>query len=212
MNLLTMKRVIALLAACALAVAAFAQTPEEIITRMEEALDKLQVDGIVMTMDIKIPIVGTMSSRAWNRGEKTRIEGNLSNVRVVTFIDGDTEWEYNSKENQIRIKRHDTGKVSQEESNAKLFDAVAEGYDVSLKKETATEWQIRCKKSRSNTNKDDPNTMDLVVAKGTYFPVSLSAKVSVITVTIRDLGFDVTEKQVTFDPADFPGATIIDER
>ena len=54
--------------------------------------------------------------------------------------------------------------------------------------------------------------MDLVVAKGTYFPVSLSAKVSVINVTIRDLGFNVTEKDVTFNPADFPDATIIDER
>lgn len=207
-----MRRFIALLAACALAVAAFAQTPEEIITRMEEELDKLQVDGVVMTMDIKIPIVGTMSSRAWNRGEKTRIEGDLLGEKVVTYIDGDTEWEYNSKENQVRIRRHDTTKTSQEESNAKLFDAVAEGYDVSLRKETATEWHIRCKKSRSNTNKDDPNTMDLVVAKGTYFPVSLSAKVSLVTVTIRDLRFDVTEKQVTFDPANFPGATIIDER
>ena len=207
-----MKRFIALLAAFILAVAAFAQTPEEIITRMEEELDKLQVDGIVMTMDIKIPILGTMSSKAWNRGEKTRIEGTLAGVKIVTFIDGDTEWEYNSKENQIRIKPHDTGKVSQEESNAKLFDAVAEGYDVSLKKETPAEWHIHCKKSRNNPNKDDPSTMELVVAKGTYFPVSLSAKVSVITVTIRDLGFNVTEKDVTFNPADFPGATIIDER
>ena len=207
-----MKRFIALLAACVLAVAAFAQTPEEIITQMEEELDKLQVDGIVMTMDIKIPILGTMSSKAWNRGEKTRIEGEIAGVKVITFIDGDTEWEYNSKENQVRIKHHDNSKVSQEESNAKLFDAVAEGYDVSLKKETATQWHIHCKKSRSNPNKDDPNSMDLVVAKGSYFPVSLSAKVSVINVTIRDLGFTVSEKDVTFNPADFPGATIIDER
>ena len=207
-----MKRFIALLASCVLAVTAFAQTPEEIITRMEEELDKLQVDGVVMTMDIKIPILGTMSSKAWNRGEKTRIEGEIAGVKVVTFIDGDTEWEYNSKENQVRIKHHDATKTTQEESNAKLFDAVAEGYDVSLSKETAAAWHIRCKKSRSNPNKDDPNTMDLVVAKGTYFPVSLSAKVSLITVTIRDLGFEVTEKQVTFDPTDYPGATIIDER
>ena len=207
-----MKRFIALMAACVLAVAAFAQTPAEIVNRMEEELAKLQVDGIVMTMDIKIPIVGTMSSKAWNRGEKTRIEAEISGVKIATFIDGDTEWEYNSKENQVRIKHHDASKVSQEESNAKLFDAVAEGYDVSLSKETATAWYIRCKKSKSNPNKDDPSTMDLVVAKGTYFPVSLSAKVSLLTVTIRDLGFDVTEKQVTFNPADYPGATIIDER
>lgn len=207
-----MRRFIALMAAGVLAVAAFAQTPREIIDRMEDVMGSLEVEGVVMTMDIKIPIVGTMSSKAWNRGDKTRIEGTIAGVRIVTFIDGDTEWEYNSKENQVRIKAHDVTKVSQEESNAKLFDAVSEGYDVSISKETATAWHLRCKKSKTNPNKDDPKTMDLVIAKGSYRPLSLTAQVSVLTVTIRDLGFDVTEKQVTFDPADFPGATIIDER
>ena len=207
-----MRRFIALLCACALAVAAFAQTPREIIDRMEEVMSGLEVEGVVMTMDIKIPIVGTMTSKAWNRGEKTRIEGTIAGVRIVTFIDGDTEWEYNSKENQVRIKAHDVSKVSQEESNAKLFDAVSKGYDVSISKETAAAWHLRCKKSKTNPNKDDPKTMDLVIAKGSFRPLSLTAQVSVLTVTIRDLRFDVTEKQVTFDPADFPGATIIDER
>ena len=207
-----MRRFIALLCACALAVAAFAQTPREIIDRMEEVMGSLEVEGVVMTMDIKIPIVGTMTSKAWNRGDKTRIEGEIAGVRIVTFIDGDTEWEYNSKENQVRIKAHDVSKVSQEESNAKLFDAVSKGYDVSISKETAAAWHLRCKKSKTNPNKDDPKTMDLVIAKGSFRPLSLTAQVSVLTVTIRDLRFDVTEKQVTFDPADFPGATIIDER
>ena len=207
-----MRRFIALLCAFTLAVAAFAQTPREIIDRMEEVMGSLEVEGVVMTMDIKIPIVGTMTSKAWNRGDKTRIEGEIAGVRIVTFIDGDTEWEYNSKENQVRIKAHDVSKVSQEESNAKLFDAVSKGYDVSISKETAAAWHLRCKKSKTNPNKDDPKSMDLVIAKGSYRPVSLTAQVSVLTVTIRDLGFDVTEKQVTFDPADFPGATIIDER
>ena len=207
-----MKRIIALLTAFALAVAAFAQTPEEIITKMEETMAQLEVDGLVMAMDIKIPILGTMSSKAWNKGEKTRIEGEMMGVRIVTFIDGDTEWEYNSKENQVRIRRHDPSKESQEESNAKLFEAISEGYDVFLDKETATAWHIRCKKNKNNKEKDDPKTMDLVVAKGTYYPVSLSAKVSGITVRMYDLGFNVSEKQVTFDRADYPGATIIDER
>ena len=207
-----MKRIIALLAACALAVAAFAQTPEEIINKMEETMDQLQVDGIVMAMDIKIPILGTMSSKAWNRGEKTRIEGEMMGFKVISWIDGDTEWEYNSKENKVRIKKHDTSKESQEQSNAKLFDAITEGYDVFLDKETATAWHIQCKKNRNNKAKDDPKTMDLVVAKGTYYPVSLSAKVDLITVKMYDLGFSVSEKDVTFNPADYPGVTIIDER
>ena len=207
-----MKRFITLLAACILVVTAFAQTPEEIIDKMEATMDQLEVEGIVMAMDIKIPILGTMTSKAWSKGEKIRIEGELVGVKVVTFIDGDTEWEYNSKENKVRIKRHDTTKESQEQSNAKLFDAITEGYDVSLDKETATAWHIRCKKNKNNKEKDDPKTMDLVVAKGTYYPVSLSAKVSGITVRMYDLGFNVADKQVTFNPADFPGVSIIDER
>ena len=207
-----MRRFIALLAAFALTVVAFAQTPEEIIDKMEEVMDKLEVDGIVMTMDVKVPILGSMSSKAWSRGEKTRIEAEMLGVKFITFTDGETEWEYNSKENQVRIKHQDTTQESQEESNAKLFDAISEGYDVSLSSETATAWNIRCKKSKTNKNKDDPKTMDLVVAKGTYYPVSLTAKVSGITVKLYDLGFNVSEKQVTFNPADFPGVTIIDER
>ena len=207
-----MRRFVVWLAACLLAVAAFAQTPEEIITKMEETMNRLEADGLVMAMDIKIPILGTMSSKAWNKGEKTRLEGEMMGVKIITWIDGDTEWEYNTKENQVRIKHHDATKESQEESNAKLFDAITQGYDVFLDKETATAWYIRCKKNKNNKEKDDPKTMDIVIAKENYYPVSLSAKVSGITVKMYDLGFDVSEKQVTFDPADFPGATIIDER
>lgn len=54
--------------------------------------------------------------------------------------------------------------------------------------------------------------MDLVVAKGTYHPVSLRARVSGITVTMRDLSFNVSEKQVTLNKADYPGAVIVDNR
>ena len=54
--------------------------------------------------------------------------------------------------------------------------------------------------------------MDLVVAKGTYMPISLSAKVSGITITMRDLDFNVTEKDVTFNQADYPGVKVVDER
>ena len=79
-------------------------------------------------------------------------------------------------------------------------------------KETATAWTIKCRKNRSNTNKDDPKNMEIVVAKGTYYPVSLSAKVDMVTVTMRDLKFQVTEQEVTFNKADYPGATVIDKR
>ena len=54
--------------------------------------------------------------------------------------------------------------------------------------------------------------MDLVVAKGTYYPISLSTKQSGITVTMRDVTFGVSDKQVTFNIADYPGVKVKDER
>ena len=93
-----------------------------------------------------------------------------------------------------------------------MFQSATEGYDVSIAKEDAASWTIKCKKNRSNTNKDDPKNMEIVVAKDTYYPISLSAKVDLITVKLRNLKFNVTEKDVTFNMADYPGATIIDKR
>ncbi len=54
--------------------------------------------------------------------------------------------------------------------------------------------------------------MDLVVAKDSYLPISLSTKMYGITITMRDLGFDVTDQDVTFREADYPGVQIVDER
>ena len=54
--------------------------------------------------------------------------------------------------------------------------------------------------------------MDLVVAKETYWPVSLSTSVTAASVTMRDISFGITEEQVTFNPKEFPQATIVDNR
>jgi outer membrane lipoprotein-sorting protein len=93
-----------------------------------------------------------------------------------------------------------------------MFSGITDGYDVTLKKETADAWYFLCKKSKTNTDKDDPKSIDLVVAKGTYYPVSLKAKLSGVTMTLRDVSFGVTEQQVTFNPKDYPTATIVDKR
>ena len=174
-----MKRILALLTAFVLAVAAYAQTAEEIVAKMDEAMSQVsEENGFRMTMDMKIPILGTMSTNAWTRGDK----------------------------NQDKTKKSD------EKENMKMFQSATEGYDVSIAKENADSWTIKCKKNRSNTNKDDPKNMEIVVAKGTYYPMSLSAKVDMVTVTLRDLQFNVSEKDVTFNKADYPRATIIDKR
>lgn len=208
-----MKRILTFICALVLTTAAFAQTPEEIVVEMGKAMEKHEVtDGFAMVMEMKIPILGTFASAVKSWGDKMRMEMDVKGEQVITYIDGDTEWDYNVKEKVIKIKKRDVTKKSKEEENMKMFQSATEGYDVSISKETDKAWYLRCKKSRSNTNKDDPKNMDLVIAKGTYMPLSLSAKVSGITITMRDLDFNVTEKDVTFNQADYPGVKIVDER
>ena len=208
-----MKRFFALLTACVLAVAAYAQTAEEIVARMDAAMEQVSAEnGFRMTMDLKIPILGTMSSDAWSLGDKMRLEANMMGKKLVTWQDGQTEWTYDAGENTITIENQDKTKKSDEKENMKMFQSATEGYDVSIAKETSTAWTIKCKKNRFNTNKDDPKNMEIVVAKETYYPMSLSAKVDMVTVTMRNLKFNVTEQEVTFNKADYPGATIIDKR
>ena len=54
--------------------------------------------------------------------------------------------------------------------------------------------------------------MDLTVSKADYMPICLSTKASGLTITIRDAAIGVTEEQVIFDPAKYPGITVIDKR
>ena len=208
-----MKRILTFLAVMAFASTAFAQTAEEIIARMDEVMEQVgEENGLRMTMDLKIPILGTMSTTAYVLGDKMRMEAKMMGKNLVTWQDGVTEWTYDSDENVITIESQDQSKKSEEKENMKMFQSATEGYDVSIAKETAEAWTIKCKKNRSNTNKDDPKNMEIVVAKDTYYPVSLSAKVDMVTVTIRNIGFHVTEEQVTFNRADYPKANVIDKR
>ena len=207
-----MKRVAVLIAVLLCAMPAFAQTAEEIISRMEEVMGNHEKDGIVMTIDIKIPILGTTSSRSYILGDKMRVEMTMMGTTAVNWTDGVTDWTYDSKKNEIEIENATPEDGSSNDNEAEMFKGITEGYDVSIKKETADAWHILCKKSKTNKEKDDPDKMDLVVAKETYYPVSLSAKISGVRVTLRDISYGVTEKQVTFNPADYPDAKIIDKR
>ena len=209
-----MKKLIAIISFIALATTAMAQTAEEIITRMEAEMSKHdESEGTAMTMDMKIIFVGTISSRNYVLGGKMRIEAiNDDGKNFVTWSDGKTEWVYDSEKNEIEITNAKPKEKSETNGDTKLFQDITDGYEVKIDKETATEWHIRCKRSKSNPDKDAPKRMDLVVAKGTYWPVSLSTSVTAATVTLRDISFGVTEEQVTFNPNEFPNATIIDKR
>ena len=208
-----MKRLIAIIGFIAMVTAAMAQTAEEIVSRMDAEMSKHdESEGLAITMDVKIIIIGTISSRSYILGDKMRVEANRDGNTFVTWSDGTTDWTFDSEKNEIEITNAKPKEKSETESDTKLFSGITDGYDVNIDKETATEWHIRCKRSKSNPDKDAPKRMDLVVSKGTYWPVSLSTSMTGASVTMRDISFGVTEKQVTFDANQYPGATIIDKR
>ena len=208
-----MKTLLSVIFFVAMAAVAVAQTPQEIVSRMEAEMDKHdESEGIAMTMDIKIIIVGTISSRSYVLGDKMRVEASRDGNQFITWSDGKTDWNYDSGKNEIEITNAKPREKSETEGDTKLFDGITDGYDVKIDKETATEWHIRCKRLKSNPDKDAPKKMDLVISKGTYWPVSLSTSVTGASVTMRNISFGATEKQVTFDAKDYPNAKIIDKR
>lgn len=191
---------------------AVAQTPQEIVSRMETEMEKHEKDGVIMTADAKIPLFGTMTTKTYTLGNKSRSEGAMLGVEIITWTDEETIWAYNAKENQVQIENAKLNTKSDSNGDLGMFTGITEGYDVSIDKETASEWKLLCKKSKSNTDKDAPKKMELVIAKGTYMPVSLITKIEGIKITMYDITFGVTEEEVTFNAANYPGVTVVDKR
>ena len=212
-----MKRFLVFLALCGFALAApsltlSAQTPEEIITKMEQELKRSDTEGLYMAMEMKIPLVGTIPSRVYSLGKKARAEMETKDKKTILWMDADNTWTYDLGKNEIVITRRESGKPSDTENNMQLLEGLTEGYKLSLEKETAEAWYLRCTKTASNPDKDAPKRMDLVVSKKTGLPLSFTASVSVMTLTFKDIALGVTEDQVTFDPGKYPDATFIDKR
>ena len=69
---------------------------------------------------------------------------------------------------------------------------------------------VSCKKD--NKDKDDPKRIDLAVSKATYLPVYMKTKAKGIKISMENFKLGVNETEVTFNPADYPNAKIIDER
>ena len=205
-----MKKIFCIIACLALSVAAMAQTAEEILDKMDEVFSRYEKDGIAMAVQTKIPILGSITMKAWTLGQKSRMETRLMGANLIIWDDGETEWTYNAKDNKLTIDSSTPS--SEEDGDAEMFQDVTDGYDVSIKKETADAWYIQCKKSKTNTNKEDPKSMEIVVAKGTYHPVSLTTKMQGVTLIMKDLSFGVTEEQVTFDPKKYASAKVVDKR
>jgi len=205
-----MKRIFSIIAFALIAIGALAQTPEEIVKNMEAVMEQGEQTGMVMTVDIKIPIIGTLSTRAWNLGKKSYMEGSMQGHTLRIWSDGKTDWSYDVDDNEIEIK--DVKPSDDSDDKTSTFKGTAEGYDLSITKETDEAWFITGKKSRNNKSKDDPKKLNMVIAKGTFYPINLSSKLKGVTLTIRDFELGVTEEKVTFDQSQFPTATVVDKR
>lgn len=197
-----------LLAASAL----FAQTPEEILARMDEETKRFEQEGVYMVMEFKIPILGSFASNIYMLGNKYKAVTDVRGDITIDWSDDITDWEYDSSKNQITIKNAKPSEQSRAESNMQTLSGVTDGYDVKLKKEDAQAWYFRCTKLKTNTKKDDPKSMDLVISKSTYLPISHKASMKGVTVTLRDFAIGVKEEDVTFNAADYPNVSIVDER
>lgn len=203
------KAIISFLAALLTATALFAQTPEEVIARMDQETARFDTEGFSMVMDMKIPLLGTFPTQMYTLGKKYKAIIEIKGKKAITWSDGVTDWDYDASKNELTITNATSSDA--EDSMASL-SGITDGYDVKFKKETADAWHILCTKSKTNTNKDDPKKMDLVVSKTTYLPISHSITIKGVTVILRDFVLGVTEEQVTFDPSQYPDAKIIDKR
>ena len=206
-----MKKIfVSLFAALIAASALMAQTPEEIIAKMDQETNRFDQEGVSMIMDMKLPILGTYSTQMYILGDKSKAVLDVKGETTIMWSDGVTDWDYDTAKNELTIKN--AAKSADNSDNVNAVQNVTEGYDVELKKETADAWYFVCKKSKDNTNKDDPKKMELVVSKTTYLPISTSIREKGVTVTMRDFAIGVTEEEITFDPAKYTSATVIDKR
>jgi len=208
---MNMKKILCLFAAMMLAMAAFvagAETPEEIVSRMEAAMSSRTKDGIAMTIRVKVPIVGEMCTKTYSRGKKSLTKSNVKGVDCFVWTDGGQIWTYNNKTDEIYYAK---GSSSSDNDNMDLFEGIADGYDLCLAGEDEKTWTLKGSKMKTNEDDEAPKKLEIVIAKGSYYPVCLSTKMKGISMRMEEITFGITEEQVTFNRDKFPGVPIIDK-
>ena len=98
-----MKRILCFAIAFLSATISFAQTGLEIVNRMNERISSLKDKGLSVNVDIKVPVVGLVTTRTWVLGDKRRLDVNMKGHDIITFNDGKTNWVYMSESNSLII-------------------------------------------------------------------------------------------------------------
>ena len=198
------------------AMAAFSQTGAEIIDRMNERINSRAGDGISIIVDVKVPVLGAIATKTAVLGEKRRLDVKMKEHNVITFSEKDTIWIYTEETNSIIISNDSVMAQSKSSNqggmNVDIFGDLTEGYDITIKSQNLVKWELACKRKKSNKDDDSPKNMTLEVRKETYEPISMSTKMMGINCTMHDFKFGLSETEVTFNEADFPGVTIVDNR
>ena len=190
-----------------------AQTPEEVVERMNAEFNKGESLGMSFDFVMSIPILGEFKTTNYTLGDKLKIDMSDKDKKKINWNDGATEWEYDSEKNEVKITKAKPTEKNENSGDTGLVTGVSEGYDLSFDKKTdAKAWYIVCKKKKSNKEKDDPKRIELAVSKADYSTIYMKTKLKGITISMENFKIGVTEKDVTFNPADYPNAKIIDER
>ena len=210
-----MRKILCTLIAFVWVTSALAQTGLEILNRMNERINSHDADGVSMFIDIKIPVLGTVTTKTLHLGDKTRMEIDVSGEKIITFLEDTIQWVYIPSKNEaskLGSTQKSNNPAADSGMNIGLFNDVAEGYDISIKSENLVKWELACKKKRSHPDKDAPKNITIEVRKETYHPLSFSSKIMGLTFTMRDFTFGVSEDQVVFNPDNFPGVRIVEQQ
>ena len=212
-----MKRILCFAIAFLWATLTFAQTGLEIVNRMNERINARKATGISLNVDVKVPIVGVITTKTTVLGDRRCIRMNVKGQDIINYNDGETNWLYMAEANSVIISNDTLTQAiqanrGQGSMDMDIFGDITEGYDISIKSENLVKWELLCKRKKSKDDDDSPKKITIEVRKESYDPISLTTKIMGITCTMNDFKFGVTEKDVTFNESDFPGVKIVDNR
>ena len=208
-----MKRFLCFAIAFLSATVAFAQTGLEIVTRMNQRMSDRQSEGMCMSADVKIPVMGTVTTKTYAYGNKRRMDVESSKINTITFIDDTLQWTYVKGSTEVVLTNLNIGKRSDNPgTDTGMFDDIPDAYDITIKSQNAVKWELQCKRKKNIDDDDYPKHLTLEVRKETFEPISMNFKVMGISMSMHHIIFGIPESKVTFNPDDFPGVTVSDQR
>lgn len=208
-----MKRLLCFAIAFLSATVTFAQTGLEIVTRMNQRMSDRQSEGMCMSADVKIPVMGTVTTKTYAYGNKRRMDVESSKINTITFIDDTLQWTYVKGSTEVVLTNLNIGKRSDNPgTDTGMFDDIPDAYDITIKSQNAVKWELQCKRKKNIDDDDYPKHLTLEVRKETFEPISMNFKVMGISMSMHHIIFGIPESKVTFNPDDFPGVTVIDQR